>query len=205
MDSSSQTKRERRLAARSERQRLAQEGRRKARQRRRLIVAALVILGVGLLAAAVLFMGQAISKPAPGRTVPDEGRNHVAQGEPIEFRNNPPASGNHYPTWARSGVYAEPQHPGNWVHNLEHGYIVILYNCPGDCPDLTQQLRQFYDSAPRSQKYGYQKLVITPYADMDHRIAAVAWNRVDEMDELDLERLSSFYRTYLEKGPEDAP
>jgi hypothetical protein len=168
-----------------------------------MVVLAVAILAVGgyLLAPLVSNIG----KPPIGRTVADEGQKHVNQGEPITWRENPPASGTHYPTWTRAGVYTEPQDPGNWVHSLEHGYIVILYNCPSGCPDLAQRLRQFYESAPKSNRYGYQKLVITPYQPMDHLLAAVAWDRIDEMDQFDADRLMAFYKAYLDKGPEDAP
>lgn len=204
MDTSTDTKRARRLAARAERQRLAEAGRQRSQQRRRLgfLLGGLLIAAV--VAAGVYFLTQASFDPPPGRAVPDEGREHVAVGTPLDFKSNPPASGTHYPIWTRPGVYTEAQDKGSWVHSLEHGYVVILYNCPNDCPEITSQLRQFYESAPRSRKYGYQKLVIAPYREMSSRIAVVAWDHVDEMDTLDLDRLNRFYRAYMDKGPEDA-
>ena len=141
----------------------------------------------------------------PGRVAPNEGYSHAAQGEPITYQNRPPSSGTHYPTWTRPGVYPEPQPTGNWVHSLEHGYVVILYNCPDACPDLAQQLAAFYEAAPKSAHYGYQKLIVQPYADMDHRIAIVAWAHVDELDAFDPTRLRAFYDAYHDHGPEDAP
>ena len=205
MATSPESKRERRLAARAERQRLAEEGRRKARQRRRVTIFGLALLAVAALAGAGYFISQsALNKPALGRTVPDEGRNHTAAGDPLTFQSNPPASGTHYPTWTRPGFYTEPQDKGNWVHSLEHGYVVVLYNCPTACPEITQPLRQFYETAPKSSRYGYQKLVVAPYREMDHRIAAIAWNHILELDELDLDQVMAFYRAYMDKGPEDA-
>jgi hypothetical protein len=205
MDTTSETKRERRLAARAERQRLAEEGRRRARQRRRLTLGGLVLVAVAIVVAGIYFIGQTALRPSPGRTLPDEGRTHVNSGEPIEYRNNPPASGPHYPTWTRPGVYTDPQDKGYWVHSLEHGYVVILYNCPSGCPDLVQQLRQFYEAAPKSSRYGYQKLVITPYTEMSHTIALVAWDHIEEMDQFSADDTLTFYKAYLDKGPEDAP
>jgi hypothetical protein len=207
MDSAPDTKRERRLAARTERQRMAEEGRRRAQQRRRLTLAGIVILAVAILAGAGYLLAPMLSnigKPPIGRSVPDEGRTHVNPGERLTFRENPPASGPHYPSWTRPGVYPDPQDAGNWVHSLEHGYVVILYNCPTDCPDLVAQLRTFYESAPKSAKYGYQKLVITPYKDMPNRITAEAWTKKLELDAFDADQLMNFYRTYVDKGPEDA-
>src|SRR6476620_4362978 len=204
MSSKPQSKRERLLAARAERQRQADEGRRKAQQRRRLILAGVVLVAVALLAGAGFLISQTAFRPSPGRTVADEGRDHANPGTPLTFKANPPSSGTHYPTWTRPGLYTEPQDPGYWVHSLEHGYVAILYNCPNGCPDLVQQLRQFYDSAPKSSRYGYQKLVILPYTQMDHLLAAVAWDHIKELDQFDVDRLMTFYKAYLHRGPEDA-
>jgi hypothetical protein len=202
--SSFETKRDRRLAARTERQRRASEGRRKAELRRRFMIAALVVLVVAILGGAGYMISQSASQPrAPGRVVADEGRNHLNPGAPLRFQHNPPTSGSHYGSWTRPGVYTEPQSPGNWVHSLEHGYVVILYR-PGDGEQFLSQLRQFYEAAPASQKYRYQKLVVTPYEDMERPLAVLAWNHIDEMDQFDRERLLAFYRAYLDKGPEDA-
>jgi hypothetical protein len=201
MDSTAQTKRERRLAARAERQRMAEAGRRRAQTRRRASLIGLVVAALAVLAVGGWLLSQSLTRPMPGRTVPDEGRDHVNQGTPLTYRSNPPASGTHYPTWTRPGFYAEAQEPGNWVHSLEHGYIVLLYNCPSGCPDLVQQLRQFYEAAPKSSKYGYQKVVITPYQNMDHQLAAVAWTHIDELDAFDQDRLMTFYKAYLDRGP----
>jgi hypothetical protein len=203
-DQSAESKRARRLAAREERQRAAEAGRRKAKQRRLLTFALLGILVVALLAGGGYLLSQSLMRPGLGVALADEGRDHVPQGTPLTFRANPPASGTHYDNWTRSGVYTEPQAPGNWVHSLEHGYIVVLYNCPEACPDLVSQLRSVYEAAPKSPRFGYQKMVVTPYANMDTRLAAVAWNRVLTMDTFDRDLLLEFYRTYLEKGPEVA-
>jgi hypothetical protein len=204
MENSTATKRrERRLAARTERERIASSNRKKAALRKQLTIGGIVAV---VLAVSVLLFNtvQDGMRPAPGVTLPNEGNSHVTPGTPLEYRSNPPASGPHYATWARPGFYNETLDRGLWVHSLEHGYVVLLYNCPTECPDLVQQLRQFYDTAPKSARYGYQKLIVMPYQEMDHRIAVVAWTRLDQMDQLDLQRVGEFYRRYHDRGPEDA-
>lgn len=207
MEASPQTKRERRLAARAERQRIAEQGRRKARLRGRLTLAGIVVLATAILAAGAVLLGPTLgnlNKPPIGRSVPNEGQTHVNQGDAVTYRENPPASGSHYPTWTRAGVYTDPVASGNWLHSLEHGYVVVLYNCPADCPELLGQLRSFYDAAPKS-KYGAQKLVITAFKDMPNQVTAIAWTRKLELDSFDGDQLMAFYRAYVDKGPEDAP
>lgn len=162
-----------------------------------------------LMALGMALIGAALSvRPAAalqGRQVETEGRQHIANGEPIVYRNRPPSSGPHYERTLRYGVFEREMEPGYWVHNLEHGGIVLLFNCADACPNLVQQLRQVYTSAPASQKHGVVKLSAVPYRDMDHRLAAVAWGYVDEMDEFDRDRVLAFYRDHLDHGPEDAP
>lgn len=69
------------------------------------------------------------SKPLPGSKIADLGRGHVPVGENVDYNSNPPTSGKHYADWIRSGIYETPQDDRNLVHSLEHGYVVMSYNC----------------------------------------------------------------------------
>lgn len=69
------------------------------------------------------------SKPLPGTKVADLGRGHVSVGEQVDYNSNPPVSGKHYADWIRSGVYEGPKDDRNLVHSLEHGYVIMSYNC----------------------------------------------------------------------------
>ncbi len=61
----------------------------------------------------------------------DQGREHVSPQAVAEFKynSNPPTSGQHLPTWVKAGVFETPQSEGELIHALEHGYIIISYNC----------------------------------------------------------------------------
>ncbi len=54
---------------------------------------------------------------------------HVDIGTPIQYPTNPPASGPHYPIWAAFQEFSTPVPRPYWVHSLEHGAVVLLYNC----------------------------------------------------------------------------
>ncbi|OGG26847.1 hypothetical protein A2960_01635 [Candidatus Gottesmanbacteria bacterium RIFCSPLOWO2_01_FULL_39_12b] len=69
------------------------------------------------------------SSSKPGQSMPDLGRDHVKVGTNVSFNSNPPASGSHYEEWEKSGIYAGPLDDRKLVHSLEHGYIIISYNC----------------------------------------------------------------------------
>ncbi len=167
-----------------------------------IIVAALVVLGgIGFL----ISRATQAEASLPGTPVADEGRTHIPDTQTPQYKHYPPASGPHYDAPAAWGVSPQALPEGRWVHNLEHGGVVILYKCPSGCPDLVKQLEGFYASAPRSQKWNEVKLVVTPYDKMQHQIAIVAWDWIDEMDSFDSARLLKFYKAHVDQGPEDVP
>jgi hypothetical protein len=195
----------------SSRQRRIEEQRKKieavrTEQRRKRVVLGGAFLVVVVVAAVliVMFMPRPVS--AQGRQVPIEGnRQHVTQGQVVQYRNRPPSSGDHYDTPAGYGFFQREIPTGNWVHDLEHGGVVVLYR-PDLCDQACQsQLQDTYDTAPSSQLFpGTRKMLVGPYQDMDHAIAVVAWGWIDDMDAFDKDRILAFYRTHVDKGPEQA-
>src|SRR5437773_4198801 len=96
-----------------------------------------------------------VTAPAPGYVEPDMGRLHITPGAKITYTWCPPASGNHYAAGQGpipAGFYDKDSKtvPGGWVHNLEHGYEVLLYKCPGPgCTDEGQaQLQALISTWP---------------------------------------------------------
>lgn len=144
-------------------------------------------------------------KPPTGREMPDQGRVHVATGSVIAFPNYPPSSGPHYETWLPWRFFDTEQAEGFWIHNLEHGGLVILYNCMGQpCDQLKTQLDGLYNKA-KLDKYSAQKIVITANSKIKTRLAVIAWGWVDEFDQFDEARILAFYDARNNKGPEDRP
>ncbi len=200
--SAAEARRARRRAARAERQR-------SARLMRRLRLAGLAVLATGVVAALavlVIALGRGPDTDAPQRNrIENEGRQHVAEGSVVEHQADPPASGDHYPVWSRYGVFEEPVNPGYWVHNLEHGAIVLLYTCTDDCERVRADINRIYASLPDGA-FGEVKLLATPYeADFGSRFMLIAWNWQEPFDEFDAGRIERFYREFLDRGPERAP
>lgn len=141
-------------------------------------------------------------------SVPNEGRLHIADDAPPTYAADPPASGPHFDMPAPTGFYCEPLPPGHWVHSLEHGYVVVLFDDAGF--GLWRewarfQLNTLLRIAPPSAEFGNVKLVITPYAGLPHRVCVVAWNRQLYLDWVDADAILRFYETYIDQGPERAP
>ena len=89
-------------------------------------------VGIGIAIVGILgWVGWTVTRPVPGMKIADLGRDHVTPEEVAKFTNNsnPPTSGPHLATWVRAGVFDEPQSEGELLHSLEHGYVVISYNC----------------------------------------------------------------------------
>ncbi len=163
------------------------------------------VVHVGALAA-VLLGAPAGAQDAggPGRLRPDAGRDHVAEGTRVTYTEYPPTSGPHWPRWAAWGVHPEPVPEEAFVHNLEHGGVVLLYRCPPPCPEVVRQVEEIFGTLPRS-KYGHVKVVVTPNARIKSRFALLAWTRLDEFERFDAQRIARFVQAWQDKGPEDVP
>jgi hypothetical protein len=193
------TRRQRRI----EEQRRQIEALRSEQRRKRAVWGSAILVALVAVASLSFFLFRPPTA-AQGRQVLTEEPQHVQPGTPITYRSRPPSSGTHYPLpHSGYGVIEREIEPGRWVHTLEHGAIVVLYR-PDLCnPECLNELRQVYESAPPSPQTGKKKMAVIPYRDMDRAIAAVAWGWVDEMDQVDRDRILAFYRAHAERvGPE---
>jgi hypothetical protein len=69
-----------------------------------------------------------------GEKVEELGRDHVTDIFGITYNSNPPTSGTHFPVWAKKGFYDRLISDGYLIHSMEHGYIVIWYDCSFQSP-----------------------------------------------------------------------
>lgn len=138
-------------------------------------------------------------------SVPDEGHTHVQNGTALVPKHQPPSSGNHYGTPLPAGAYATEQQAGNWIHSLEHGYIVLVYRCSGtECADLNSQAKTIFANLPK-EKFNKVKFVSTSYQSMTPKIAILAWDKEQDMDVMDAKLITAFYNQYVDHGREDLP
>lgn len=77
----------------------------------------------------IYLLGVRETGPKPGQVIADLGRDHVADSTSVSYNSNPPTSGPHNPDWERPGIYDKPLNDRKLVHSLEHGYVIISYNC----------------------------------------------------------------------------
>jgi len=139
---------------------------------------------------------------------------HVPVGTKIDWSSNPPSSGPHYPIWAAFQAYASPVPRAYYVHDLEHGAVVFLYNCGSTgCPDVVSTLQAAADSLPddpmcAEEEGGTESVrvrtVITPDPLIPTRVAAAAWGWIYLADCADLPTLKQFASAHYGQGPEES-
>jgi Protein of unknown function (DUF3105) len=99
---------------------------------------------------------------------------------PSDYGSDPPSSGLHCEAFGMYTTFTEakPLPLCNWVHNLEHGAVVLLYNCPTPCPEIVDGLEQVIAGPlpdPDCTGAGLKRLILTPYDGMSARFAATTW------------------------------
>lgn len=86
-------------------------------------------IGVFLFAGILVWATMESTKPKPGGELSSLGQDHVTDIYGLQYNSNPPTSGPHFPVWAKRGTYPYQISDGHLIHSLEHGYIVLSYNC----------------------------------------------------------------------------
>lgn len=117
------------------------------------------------------------------------------QTREIEYRNTPPAGGDHDGCWGQWGVQAEALDARHWVHNMEHGGVVFLYNCPDGCAAEVTELTAYVESLGN-------RAILTAYPELGTRFGAVAWGHRLLTDCLDMDAMRDFYDRRANQGPE---
>lgn len=142
-----------------------------------------------------------------GVAIADEGRQHIPACTP-NYKHNPPSSGCHNATPTAWGVYGTQDtiDPTVFVHNLEHGGIVLVYKCSGsECDTFLKSTQDLFASLPKEPIFKEVKFVATPDQGIPMKAAVLAWGR--ELDLVDLnadmlQQVTDFYLKYVDKGPE---
>lgn len=202
---------------------------------RTAIVVIAAVAGVALLSAFVfasaaqpayacstIWTPQPTASPAPSATPnlgyvqPDMGRDHVSVGTKVTYTYCAPASGSHDNASGSGPIPARVYGPGDnanpegWIHNLEHGALVLLYQgaSAGATIEGQAQLKAFYDAFPNSPRCGFAKGQIGPiiarFDDMSTPFQAILWGRVLPLQTFDQAQILAFWNQWGERtNPED--
>lgn len=133
-------------------------------------------------------------------------QQHHAACTKLEYSTSPPVFGDHYAEWAAYTTYDFPVPLGFLVHDLEHGAVVIFYDCPGGCEDEVQSAQAFIDALPADPRCGADvrvQVILVPRPGLGSRWAAAAWGNSLNADCFDAEAFERFYVEHHARGPED--
>ncbi|HEX3606718.1 MAG TPA: DUF3105 domain-containing protein [Candidatus Dormibacteraeota bacterium] len=154
------------------------------------------------------------------QVIPEMPHEHVSPPNKVTYAHNPPTSGCHYslgygqaPIAAGAYPYTATIPAEYWVHNLEHGYMAVLYNCPKGCDADFEEIRAWLKkqapdpalvSLAKSQQgfVPYTKVIVVPWPSMTAKFAAVSWDYYDPMDKVDTTELQAFFDNHLDTAPE---
>jgi hypothetical protein len=136
------------------------------------------------------------------------GAVHLATCTPIKYATNPPSGGDHWGIWAAYKAYTKPVPRESYVHDLEHGAVVLTYRCESDCADVVKMLEKVRaeakpDSLCLSSAGGpAARIVLTPDPLLDTPIAASAWGATYTATCIDEASLAKFVADVYGKGTE---
>jgi hypothetical protein len=113
---------------------------------------------------------------------------------------SPPTSGPHCGLTLACRAHDSVQDACKWLHNLEHGHAVFLYNCPEGCPEVVAALEAARQEA-RAGTNGVRRALVAPDPTLPNRVAALLWRRAWLADTADPQAL----RCFLQHQDADAP
>lgn len=114
-----------------------------------------------------------------------------------------PASGNHWGAWAMwNRVYEAPVLRGFYLHNLEHGGLVLSYGCESAdespaCADAEAQLVEL------ASKFGQNRILVTPDPNQPEMFSVRAWRWAFSGDCLNEDAALEFMTDHFRQGRED--
>jgi hypothetical protein len=133
---------------------------------------------------------------------PDEGALHIACTSPATYLTVPPSSGNHYPTWPAADTYDAPIPWGHLVHFMEHGGVVIAYNCgAAGCADEVARAQTLV-AAVADAACSPARVILVPDPTLDVRWAAAAWTWTLRAPCFDAAAFSQFVVDHLGRAAE---
>jgi hypothetical protein len=138
--------------------------------------------------------------------VPIQKSPHVEECSVLDHISNPPTSGPHYPRWASFQSYDEPIPRGYLVHALEHGAVMLAYDCPQGCDAEVMAMQAFVDGLepdPACIAPVVNRLIIVPDPALDVPFAAAAWGHMLKAQCFDEELVAAFVEAHYASGPEN--
>lgn len=161
-------------------------------------------LGAGLAAVGATavwwFATGSADDPMAGRvkSLPEESRAHIPEGQQARYQTDPPTSGPHYDGVLPTGFYDRPAPDELVVHNLEHGQIVVYYDPERASDEALDDLKSLAARYPGE----WDGMVVLPREGLPAPYVLTAWRHMAELEAYDPSFVRAFLDTYRGRGPE---
>lgn len=124
---------------------------------------------------------------------------------PVTYETNPPSSGPHWGVWTSYKIHETPIPREVYVHDMEHGAVVLSYACEG-CDNVVQALTDAFNSVPADPLCAMYstiaRVVMTKDPELPTPIAASAWRATYTATCIDPPSLNQFVLDTYGRGTE---
>ncbi len=145
--------------------------------------------------------GQTADADHPGVFYPSQGHDHwdLTRLQGFRYNSNPPTSGPHMEQFIDSYFPPSALPAYIQVHLLEHGNVLIQYNCA--CPETVSSLKKIagsFDTYDPSLGLEEGKgVIVAPNPGLPNKIVLSAWTRLLPMDAVDETAIKKFITVWL--------
>lgn len=126
-----------------------------------------------------------------------QGNRHIAEGSKhTAYNSDLPSSGSHYQdaySPAQWGSYTQELPPEIFLHNEEHGGIVIAYK-PNLASDLVEKLKKLFATPSLDKNFSAGKFILMPRVANKQPIELASWTRTYDLNSFDETKIEEFYR-----------
>ena len=169
----------------------------------------IILIAIILLATGGYFLSVQSHKPKEvtlGVHHANQGQDHITPGQSHKAYNSDPASSGPHRSDAQApaqwGVYTQEVPAEIFVHNEEHGGVVITYN-PATIPaDQLKKLQALFVPPYSNKGFSPTKALVTPRAKDTHMIEVAAWTWTLNLDSYNETTLMNFYLQHQGQSPE---
>lgn len=167
-----------------------------------IIITSVVVLLVG--AVVIVKMTQP-QKTRLGTVHVSQGEKHIQRDEKHEpYNSDPASSGPHYADAGAPidwGIYTQEIPEEVFLHNEEHGGVIITYK-PDLPADQLKSLRSLFASPYKDPKFQPARFILMPRAKNTQAIELASWTRTLGLDTYDENTIKQYYLDNANRGPE---
>ena len=170
-----------------------------------IFITAFVIIGFGAIIV-IKKSNEGPQEPIIGIQHANQGQQHIAEGQKhAAYNSDPASSGPHYADAsapAQWGVYTQQLPEEVFVHNEEHGGVVVTYNPKLLPADQLKKLQALFAPPYSKKDFSPTKAIVTPRIKDTHPIEIASWTWTLNMDKYDEATLIKYYTQHAGKAPE---